>query len=42
MNQHDQQAILTLALMAAFSDGQKAEAERQSTGNLASMPNKGT
>ena len=42
MNQHDQQAILTLALMAAFSDGQKAEAERQSIRQLASMLNEGT
>lgn len=36
MNQHDQQAILTLALMAAFADGQKAEAERQAIRQLAS------
>lgn len=36
MNQHDQQAILTIALMAAFADGQKAEAERQAIRQLAS------
>jgi uncharacterized protein (DUF697 family)/tellurite resistance protein len=42
MNQHDQQAILTLAMMAAFSDGQKAEAERHAIRQLASTLNEDT
>ncbi|MCB1944089.1 MAG: GTPase, partial [Candidatus Accumulibacter sp.] len=28
MNEHEQQAILTLSLMAAFADGGKADSER--------------
>lgn len=36
MDKREQQAILTIALMAAFADGQKAEAERQAIRQLAS------